>query len=169
MDRPGRACDGPRIMRTASLATSLVGSLVVVTACGGAPAPMPIHEMHLVAVAGEQADTLGETLEGPLEGHVLVHTHDGRELWVPEASLRTPALETDGWVLLAHAGGIVPAQVVRPLDDFLELRVGSVVGIAPMHAILAILHSPPSVPVSPEATFATPGPIPEGSASPSSP
>jgi hypothetical protein len=66
-------------------------------------------------------------------------------------------------VLVAHAGGIIPAEVVRPLDDFIEIRVGTTVGIAPMHAIVAILHSAPTEQVSPDAAFATETPIPDHS------
>lgn len=114
-----------------------------------------MRETRRVAIAGEQADTLGETQDGPFEGHMLVRTNDGREIWVLESALSEPAFVADGWVLLAHDGGIIPAEVVRPLDDFIEVRIGTVVGIAPMHAIVAILHSAPSVPVSPDAAFAT--------------
>jgi hypothetical protein len=119
------------------------------TACASAPHPMPIEETHRVAIPGQAADTLAETLESPEEGHVFVHTHDGREIWVEEARLVEPHLVEGSWVLVHHQGGIVPAQVVRPLDDFIELRVGENVGIAPMHAVVAILHEAPSVPVTP--------------------
>lgn len=139
--------------------------LLGASGCGASmPAPPPMRETRRVAIAGEQADTIGETIEGPIEGHMLVHTNDGREIWVREEALSTPAFAPDGWVLVAHAGGIIPAEVVRPLDDFIEVRIGTVVGIAPMHAIVAILHSAPSVPVSPEAAFATTSALPEGSA-----
>ncbi len=146
--------------RTALTIASLA---LCLSACAGTPPTLPMRETRRVAIAGEQADTIGETLEGPIEGHMLVRTNDGREIWVREAALSTPALAPDAWVLLAHAGGIIPAEVVRPLDDFVEVRIGTVVGIAPMHAIVAILHSPPSVPVSPEAAFATTTALPEGS------
>lgn len=137
---------------------------VAVTACGAAgPMPPPMRETRRVAIAGEQADTIGETVEGPIEGHMLIRTNDGREIWAREESLSTPQFAVDGWVLVAHAGGIVPASVVRPLDDFIEVRIGDVVGIAPMHTIVAILHSPPSVPVTADAAFATTTPLPEGS------
>lgn len=139
-------------------------SLSVLGACASMPAPPPMRETMRVAIAGEQADTLGETMEGPYEGHMLVHTHDGRDIWVLESSLSEPAFVVDGWVLLAHDGGIIPAEVVRPLDDFIEVRIGTVVGIAPMHAIVAILHSAPSVPVSPDAAFATTAPIDDADA-----
>lgn len=146
---------------------SLVVLGTILVACGGMPpAPPPMRETRRVAIAGEQADTLGETIEGPIEGHMLVRSNDGREIWVLESSLSDPQLAVGGWVLLAHAGGMVPAEVVRPLDDFIEVRVGAVVGIAPMHAIVAILHSPPSVPVSPDAAFATTGAMPEHSDAP---
>lgn len=136
---------------------------VLVSACAGVQPPPPIRETRRVAIAGEQADTIGETLDGPIEGHMLVRTNDGREIWVRESALSTPAFVADGWVLVAHAGGIVPAEVVRPLDDFIEVRIGSVVGIAPMHTIVAILHTAPTVPVSPDAAFATTTALPEGS------
>ncbi len=136
----------------ALLSLALLGS-----ACGAPPAPPPIRETRRVAIAGEQADTLGETIDGPYEGHMLVHTNDGREIWVLETSLSAPTFDVDDWVLVAHAGGIVPAQVVRALDDFVEIRVDAVVGIAPMHTIVAVLHSAPTVPVSPGADFATTG------------
>lgn len=137
---------------------------LTLSACGAAmPAPPPMRETQRVAIAGEQADTIGMTLDGPIEGHMLVHTNDGRDIWVRESSLSTPVFAPDAWVLVAHAGGIIPAEVVRPLDDFIEVRIGTVVGIAPMHAIVAILHSAPTVPVSPEAAFATTEALPEGS------
>jgi hypothetical protein len=137
---------------------------VCLGACASMPTPPPMRETRRVAIAGEQADTLGETMEGPYEGHMLVRTNDGREIWVLESSLSQPTFVADAWVLLAHDGGIIPAEVVRPLDDFIEVRIGTVVGIAPMHAIVAILHSPPSVPVSPDAAFATTTPIDDADA-----
>lgn len=137
---------------------ALVSLALLGTACGAPPAPPPIRETRLVSIAGQQADTLGETIDGPYEGHMLVHTNDGREIWVLETSLSEPTFDADDWVLVAHAGGIVPAQVVRALDDFVEIRIDAVVGIAPMHTIVAVLHSAPTVPVSPGADFATTGP-----------
>jgi hypothetical protein len=139
--------------------TSLAAPFVVVvlaSACGGAPPMPPMRETQRVAIAGQQADTIGETIEGPIEGHMLVRTNDGREVWVREASLSQPQLAVDAWVLVAHAGGIVPAQVVRALDDYIEVRVGTVVGIAPMHTIFAILHSAPTVPVTDAFSTAAP-------------
>jgi len=152
------------MMRERSLLAFAPLCALVTSACATVPAPPPMRETQRVSIAGEQADTIGETVEGPFEGHMLVHTNDGRDIWVRETSLSTPSFAVDEWVLVAHDGGIVPAQVVRGLDDFIEVRIGSVVGIAPMHTIVAILHSAPTVPVSPDAAFATTTALPEGSA-----
>jgi hypothetical protein len=133
--------------RTISIASATFVVLFA-SACGGAPPMPPMRETQRVAIAGQQADTIGETVDGPIEGHMLVRTNDGREVWVREGNLSEPQIAADAWVLVAHAGGIVPAQVVRTLDDYIEVRVGAVVGIAPMHTIFAILHSAPSVPVT---------------------
>ena len=137
---------------------------VIASACAGVPTPPPMRETRRVAIAGAQADTIGETIEGPIEGHMLVRTNDGREIWVRESGLSEPQIEVDAWVLVAHAGGIVPAQVVRPLDDFIEVRLGTVVGVAPMHTIFAVLHSAPTVPVT-DSSFSAGAP-PEAAAAP---
>jgi hypothetical protein len=121
-------------------------AMVAFVAIGCAPAAAERtehrHLVQRVAIVGQHADTLGDTLEPPHDGHVLVLTHDGRELWIPASRLTTPTLDQGRWVLVAHEGGIFPAQILATLDDYVEVRIADVTGFAPMHAILALLHVP---------------------------
>ncbi len=130
---------------------ALFAAALLVTGCGGAAQIVPtVHTTRRVTIVGERADTFAETIEGPVHGHMFVRAHDGRELWVRQDGLGVPAIVEGAWVLVADRGGIVPAQVVDVLDDFLEVRVGELVGMAPMHAVLAILHAAPREPVTVE-------------------
>lgn len=124
---------------------------LALSGCGAAAPELPsVHTTHCVVITGERADTLAETIEGPVRGHVFVRAHDGREMWVRAEALAPPAIAAGTWILVADHGGIVPAEVVDVLDDYLEVRVGELVGMAPMHAVVAILHAAPIEPVSAE-------------------
>src|SRR5579859_7338637 len=97
----------------ASRASPALWLTIGLSACGGAAAEAPsIHTTHSVVINGSRANTLAETIEGPVHGHVFVRAHDGRELWVRESDISELAIAPDSWVLVADRGGIVPAQVI---------------------------------------------------------
>ncbi len=124
--------------------TALLASLALASC-----APLPqvataARETRQVVVVGDRADTLAETLGPEESGLVLVRTHDGRERWVREGAIATPQLSPGTWVLLSSAGSIVRGEITGTLDDFVEVRVDGVLGIAPLPHVLAILHAAPA-------------------------
>lgn len=102
------------------------------------------HDVRRVLVVGEQDDLLGETAGAAVQGHVVVHTNDGRELWVNEVSLATPLFAPGRWVLFAYEGDTIPAEIVHALDDYLVVRVGDSVGFLSIRHVVAMLHQTPA-------------------------
>lgn len=135
-------------------------SLLFLTACTVFP---PVHaplraESRRVAIPGEEADTLAETLGPAEEGLVPVRAHDGRELWVREGALGGPALVPGTWVLVRSSEQLVMASVVRSLDDYVELQFPAATAIVPVADVVARLHHGPAPVV---ATTDPPPPPPE--------
>lgn len=134
--------------RIERLATLL---LLFLTACTVFPAARttPHAATRRVVIPGEEADTLAET-SGDSDGElVAVRTHDGREVWVPEASLGGASLVPGTWVLLRQGGALVTAAVARSLDDFVEVDAAGVRAIVPVSDVVARLHHGPVAPETP--------------------
>jgi len=132
------------------------------TACTVLPAVRPtIHaETRRVALPGEEADTLGETM-GETEGSLVpVRTHDGRELWVREATLGGASLVPGTSVLLSQSGTLVTVTVTRSLDDFVEVDLNGARSIVPTSQIVARLHHGPAPLAPPPVAVAPPPPPP---------
>jgi hypothetical protein len=129
------------------LERALTLAILLVTACTVLPAARtPAHvATRRVAIPGEEADTLGETSTEGEGALVPVHTHDGRELWVHEASLGGAAIVPGTWVLVRQNGALVTAPVTRSLDDFVEVELAGAPVILAIGDVLARLHHGPPV------------------------
>ena len=155
-------------MNTRRLETLAMLLILMGTACTVLPTAHtpPRAETRRVAIPGEEADALAETSGGAetsLDDEVLVpvHTHDGRDLWVREASLGGATLVPGTWVLMRRGDALVSAAVTRSLDDYVEVDVAGTPTLVPVSDVLARLHRSPIAPpiVPPTAVVTEPPPL----------
>jgi hypothetical protein len=133
-------------MNTRRLERLAILLVVLGTACTLLPnAHTPAHaETRLVTIPGENADTLAETT-GPVEDALVpVHTHDGRDLWVREATLGGAMLVPGTWIIIRSGEYLATASVTRSLDAFVEVDVAGTSSMIPIGDVLARLHRDPT-------------------------
>ena len=91
-----------------AIVTLRIALLLALTGCATTQAVTAHVETRLVAIAGDEADTLGETTGAADGALVPVHTHDGRDLWVRETTLSSANIAPGTWVLVRHGGELQP-------------------------------------------------------------
>jgi hypothetical protein len=151
-------------MNTRRLERFAILLVLLGTACTLLPRPhTPVHaETRLVTIPGEAADTLAETT-GPVEDALVpVHTHDGRDLWVRDATLGGAMLVPGTSVIVRYQDHATTASVSRSLDAFVEVDIGGSSAILPIGDVLARMHrvAAPTVAPPTDPAVVTPPPPP---------